>query len=867
MTLERYSYNGPIDHTITPKLENVKGKSVIVTGGANGMGEAFVRDFVAAGAYVTFADVNEKRGQAIESELNVNATACTFVKCDITDWDQQKAVFEKAKSQSPSNSVDIVIANAGISRSSGDSLWNLDDPNGEPTKPDLNIVRVNIDGTFYTWKLAVHYFRKQPVNEERDRCFIITGSMVAWIDSPGNWEYTATKYGLRGFMRTVRRSSHEQNIRINYVAPCWIKSAIRTAEYEKWLIDHGVEFGEQKDVSSCMLRIATDKSINGRSLMITPRTIAKEGFVDIDREDYKDTPEDEYLKKVQASQLVIIQDKWLDDYKVRIYKDSSSSSKQPSHASQLRAMSPTEDQVPTQYQPWQSALRHLFIQDNPVVSGIKTDMEESKPGSMPFSTTNATVNDLLELLPPASHCEELKRIYFNTFAPLFHILHDPTFEADYRRFQSDPEKASLPWLALLFAILGIAVIALPTDSPLFRELGKRNSTPDNMSLLSSRYRGAAMKCLEADHYLWRHNLNTLQALVILIYGINHTHGQSWALLGAARNIALSLGCHVDPEVFQMDRIRVEERRRCWAGLNMLYTIQNTTLGMLDVAHASITVRLPLDVNDDELVAGYQIPQSREGPTQMSYLLLKFELYDLCTRICGHVFEASQTISYDKVQALDAEISAMQETFNYKYIFDVPLVAHHAVQLNILFGYTHQLTLLLHRPILRQGASGCTPDNRLCSQNKCIESSKALLDIHRTLYEDPAFRPYHWYSRGLGSFHAFHAAVCLAHIYMSSTNLDTSTKASFQELVRDSIQVFRYFMNTGRRDIINTQESRDSSRANESMSKQADLSHQNEVGLLDEYIENLAPQQWLSPSNMGWEGWAMILDDESMANVF
>ena len=55
--------------------------------------------------------------------------------------------------------------------------------------------------------------------------------------------------------------------------------------------------------------------------MITPRSVAKEGFVDIDREDYKDTPEDEYLKKVQASQLVIIKDKWLDDYKVRKYKD------------------------------------------------------------------------------------------------------------------------------------------------------------------------------------------------------------------------------------------------------------------------------------------------------------------------------------------------------------------------------------------------------------------------------------------------------------------------------------------------------------------------------------------------------------------
>lgn len=305
-----------------------------------------------------------------------------------------------------------------------------------------------------------------------------------------------------------------------------------------------------------------------------------------------------------------------------------------------------------------------------------------------------------------------------------------------------------------------------------------------------------MKCLEADHYLWRHNLNTLQAMVILIYGINHTHGQSWALLGAARNIALSLGCHVDPTIFQMEPIRVEERRRCWAGLKMLYTIQNTTLGILDTTQIPSTVSQPLDVNDDELIAGHQIPQPRHGPTQMSYLLLKFELYDLCTRICSLVFETSCTPSYDKVQALDAEILAMQETLNYKYLFDVSLLAHHSVQLNILFGYTHQLTLLLHRPILRQGSSSYTNENWLASQTKCIESSKSLLGIHRTLHEDPAFYPYEWYNRGLGSFHAFHAAVCLARICMSGTNLDTPAKSSLQELIRDSLQVFRYFMSTG-----------------------------------------------------------------------
>lgn len=185
------------------------------------MGETCVRKFCDAGAFVTFGDVND-RGKVIETELNAkHGNCCAFVRCDIRDWDQQKTMFETAKSRSPANSVDIVIANAGISRSAGDSLWNLDDPTSEPVCPDLNIVEVNLRGSLYTWKLAVHYFRQQPDTEERERCFIITGSMVAYIDSPGNWEYTATKYALRGFMKTARRSSWEQSIRINYVAPCW----------------------------------------------------------------------------------------------------------------------------------------------------------------------------------------------------------------------------------------------------------------------------------------------------------------------------------------------------------------------------------------------------------------------------------------------------------------------------------------------------------------------------------------------------------------------------------------------------------------------------------------------------------------------
>lgn len=66
--------------------------------------------------------------------------------------------------------------------------------------------------------------------------------------------------------------------------------------------------------------LRADQNLVGRSLMITPRSVAEEGFVDSDREDYAAEGADAYLARVQASQLHVIDDKWLDDHPTRIYK-------------------------------------------------------------------------------------------------------------------------------------------------------------------------------------------------------------------------------------------------------------------------------------------------------------------------------------------------------------------------------------------------------------------------------------------------------------------------------------------------------------------------------------------------------------------
>lgn len=319
------------------------------------------------------------------------------------------------------------------------------------------------------------------------------------------------------------------------------------------------------------------------------------------------------------------------------------------------------------------------------------------------------------------------------------------------------------WLALLFAILGTAVTALEPSSRLLHDLSRKETAAERMADLSQRYRAAALRCLEADNYLWQQNVATLQALIILIYGINHSHGQAWALLGMAYHIALSIGCHVDPIEFGLDAVSCEERRRCWAGIMMLYMLQNTSLGHLgpDPRRASKGVQLPADLNDSDVTANEQVVLTTSGPaTQMSYILFKFRLYDVSSDICALVLSASQP-PHTLIDSMDKAIQDEKQSWNDRYVAhstSAPLPLCHEVHLNILYGYAHQLTLLLHHHSLRCSVPD-TPQHRQ-SSSRCVESAKELLRIHGLFSTHVEYAPFRWYLRGICSFHAFHAAISL-----------------------------------------------------------------------------------------------------------
>jgi 5'-hydroxyaverantin dehydrogenase len=87
----------------------LKDRSVLITGGASGLGEATTRKFHQHGAYVTVADVQD--GRTLTDELGDRTT---YVQCDTINWDQLAAAFKHAASFAPSKTIDVVVLFAGV---------------------------------------------------------------------------------------------------------------------------------------------------------------------------------------------------------------------------------------------------------------------------------------------------------------------------------------------------------------------------------------------------------------------------------------------------------------------------------------------------------------------------------------------------------------------------------------------------------------------------------------------------------------------------------------------------------------------------------------------------------------------------------
>lgn len=372
------------------------------------------------------------------------------------------------------------------------------------------------------------------------------------------------------------------------------------------------------------------------------------------------------------------------------------------------------------------------------------------------------IQELLAMLPPASVTEYLVVRYFGTLSSIFHIIHGPTFQKQFLAFVEAPEKTSLSWLALLFAILALTLETVKPDDAGLNLLWQDTSFPRDLRDLSQKFRNAAMMSLSQDQFLVRHDIDTLEALLILVYMISHNEGPeyAWALLGTALNIATALRCHTDAPI--SNYIERERYRRCWAGILIIHTDQALCFRDIDLTYMlKMTAGMPAWVNDSD-IHEHGITESPTTSssqfTDMTLIKFQVRLFQISTQICSHI---SSSAKFDTRLLLqyDAAVAKEQTEWDTVYLVNGSrsiLNTEGYVHWCTLQTYAHQLYLLLHRPF----HSSRSNHFRAESRDKCIKSGLALLDIHHQFFELPRLKCYRWLVKGAISCNSLHGAVAL-----------------------------------------------------------------------------------------------------------
>jgi NAD(P)-dependent dehydrogenase (short-subunit alcohol dehydrogenase family) len=186
---------------------SLKGRTVLVTGGASGIGEAIVEHFAAQGSKVGFLDINEKAGKALASRLKRKRRVVHFEQCDLTDIPAvQQAIRSVRKALGP---ITILVNNAAH-----DERHKLEDVTSEYFD---DRIRVNLKHQLFAIQAVVHDMKKAGGGS------IVNMTSTSYMLGSRNMPvYTAAKAGVVGLMRGLARELGRDNIRINAFAPGWI---------------------------------------------------------------------------------------------------------------------------------------------------------------------------------------------------------------------------------------------------------------------------------------------------------------------------------------------------------------------------------------------------------------------------------------------------------------------------------------------------------------------------------------------------------------------------------------------------------------------------------------------------------------------
>ena len=215
---------------IYPDLE---GKSVFVTGGGSGIGAAIVRAFVRQRAKVGFIDIAETPSRALVAELGGANPDLRFAKADIRDIDALQAAL--AILTDALGAADILINNAANDERHAT-------PDVTPEMFDERIA-VNLRHAFFAARAVL------PGMQAKGGGVIVNFSSMSWMAGLGGMPiYTAAKSAMIGLTRSLARDYGQYNIRVNAIAPGWVRTE---RQVTRWLTPEG---DRQRLEAQCLKR-------------------------------------------------------------------------------------------------------------------------------------------------------------------------------------------------------------------------------------------------------------------------------------------------------------------------------------------------------------------------------------------------------------------------------------------------------------------------------------------------------------------------------------------------------------------------------------------------------------------------------------
>jgi len=239
------------------------GKVALITGAANGMGEAEAKMFAKEGAKVVVADLLEAEGRQVVASITAAGGEVRFVRLDVTseeDWQEvvgtTVAVFGK---------LDILVNNAGISGSF--------DPDIMSTTAWDRLMAVNAKGVFLGMKCAIPAMQKA-----RSGAIVNISSISGFVGQDYiHMAYNASKGAVRIMTKSAAMQYAKDGIRVNSVHP-GIMPPMRTSKATADLarraemlakVPLGRE-GRREEVAYAVLFLASDEAsyITGTELVV-----------------------------------------------------------------------------------------------------------------------------------------------------------------------------------------------------------------------------------------------------------------------------------------------------------------------------------------------------------------------------------------------------------------------------------------------------------------------------------------------------------------------------------------------------------------------------------------------------------------------